>query len=61
MCFSPYVVSFVSMHTMWSGRNLQLIYILPFCMLCLSAISSMFVKIILAVCKLVRMCLSCSW
>ena len=43
----------VILHTMWSGRNLQLLCILPFGMLCLSAISMMFVKIILAVCMLV--------
>ena len=34
------------LHTMWSGKSLQLLCILPFGMLCLSAISMMFVKII---------------
>ena len=34
---------------MSSGKSLQLLCILPFGMLCLSAISMMFVKIILAV------------
>ena len=38
------------LHTMWSGKSLQLLCILPFGMLCLSAISMMFVKIMLAVC-----------
>ena len=42
-------------HAMWSGKIMQLIYILPFDMLCLSAISMMFVKIIMAVCMLVGM------
>ena len=46
---------FVILHTMWSGKSLQLPCILPFGMLCLSAISMMFVKIILAVCMLVGM------
>ena len=40
------------LHTMYSGKSLQLQCILPFGMLCLSAISKMFVKIILAVCIL---------
>ena len=39
----------VILHDMWSGKSLQLSCILPFCMLCLSAISMMFVKITLAV------------
>ena len=43
----------VILHTMSSGKSLQLLCILPFCMLCLSAISMMFVKILLAVCMLV--------
>ena len=34
----------VIVHTMWTGKSLQLLYILPFGMLCLSAISMMFVK-----------------
>ena len=42
-------------HTMSSGKSLQLLCILPFGMLCLSAISMMFVKIMLAVCMLVGM------
>ena len=45
----------VIFHTMWSGKSLQLLRILPFGMLCLSAISMMFVKIMLAVCMLVGM------
>ena len=40
----------VILHTMWSGKNLQLICILPFGILCLSAIRMVFVKILLAVC-----------
>ena len=38
----------VILHTMWSGMN-----ILPFDILCLSAIRMMFAKIILAACMLV--------
>ena len=34
----------VILHIMWSGKSLQLLCILPFGMLCLSAISMMFVK-----------------
>ena len=45
----------VILHTMSSGKSLQLLCILPFGMLCLSAISMMFVKILLAVCMLVGM------
>ena len=45
----------VILHTMSSGKSLQLLCILPFGMLCLSAISMMFVKIMLAVCILVDM------
>ena len=41
--------------TMWSGKSLQLLCILPFGMLCLSSISMMFVKIMYAVCMLVGM------
>ena len=41
------------LHTMWSGKSLQLICILPFGMLCSSAISMMFVKSVLVVCMLV--------
>ena len=33
----------VVLHIMWSGKSLQLLFILPFVMLCLSAISMMFV------------------
>ena len=43
------------LHTMSSGKSLQLLCILPFGMLCLSVISMMFVKILLAVCMLVGM------
>ena len=39
----------VILHTMWSGKSLQLLCILPFGMFCLSAISMMFVKILFAV------------
>ena len=39
---SPYVVSFVILHTIWSGKSIQLLCILPFGMLCLSAIRLMF-------------------
>ena len=52
---SPDVISLGDLHTMWSGKSLQLLCILPFGMLCLSAISMMFVKIMLAVCMLVGM------
>ena len=45
----------VILHTMWSGKSLQLLCIFPFGMLCLSAISMMFVKLMLAVCMLVGM------
>ena len=40
---------------LWPGKSLQLLCILPFVMLCLSAINMMFVKIMLAVCMLVGM------
>ena len=43
------------LHTMSSDKSLQLPCILPFDMFCLSAISMMFVKILLAVCMLVGM------
>ena len=43
----------VILHTMSSGKSLQLLCIFPFGMLCLSAISMMFVKIMLTVCILV--------
>ena len=45
----------VILHNMWSGKSLQLLCILPFGMLCLSAIRIMFVKFMLAVCMLVGM------
>ena len=45
----------VILHTMSSDKSLQRLCILPFGMLCLSAISMMFVKILLAVCMLVGM------
>ena len=45
----------VILHTMWSGKSLQLVCILPFEMLCLSVISMMCVKKMLAVCMLVGM------
>ena len=45
----------VLLHTMWSGKSLQLLCILTFGMLCLFAISIMFVKIMLAVYILVGM------
>ena len=45
----------VILHTMFSDKSLQLLCILPFGILCLSAISMMFVKIMLAVCILVGM------
>ena len=45
----------VILHTMSSAKSLQLLCILLFGMLCLSAISMMFVKILLAVCILVGM------
>ena len=43
----------VILHTMSSGKSLQLLCILPFGMLCLFAMSMLFVKIMLAVCMLV--------
>ena len=45
----------VILHAMSSGKSLQLLCIFPFGMLCLSAISMMFVNILLAVCILVGM------
>ena len=45
----------VILHTMSSGKSLQLLCIFPFGMLCLYAISMMFVKVLLAVCILVSM------
>ena len=37
----------VNLHTMWLGKSLQFMCIIPFGMLCLSTISMMFVKIML--------------
>ena len=45
----------VILHTMSSGKSLQLLCIFPFCMLCLSATSMMLAKIMLAVGILVGM------
>ena len=45
----------VILHTMSSGKSLQLLCIFPFGMVCLSDISMMFVKIMLAVCILMGM------
>ena len=45
----------VILHTISSGKILHLLCIFPFGMLFLSAISMMFVKIMLAVCTLVGM------
>ena len=45
----------VILHTMSSGKSLQLLCIFPFGILCFSAISMMFVKILSAVCILVGM------
>ena len=49
---------YVILHTMWSGKSLQLLCILPFGMLCFSAISMMSLKIMLSVCMLVDMMVS---
>ena len=40
------------LHTMWSSKSLQLLCTLPVGMLCLSDISMMFVKLLLAGCML---------
>ena len=45
----------VILHAVYSGESLQLLCIPPVGMLCLSAISMMFVKIMLAVCIFVGM------
>ena len=45
----------VIVHTMSSDKSLQLLCILPFGMSCLSAISMLFVKILLTVCMFVGM------
>ena len=46
--FALFMVPCVNLHNMSSGKRLQFLYIFPF-----SAISMMFVKILLAVCMLV--------
>ena len=43
----------VILHAMSSGKSLQLLCILPIGVMCLSAINTMFVKILFAVCILV--------
>ena len=43
----------VILHTMWSGKSLQVLCILPVGIFCLSAIRMMFVKNLLAACMLV--------
>ena len=45
----------VILHTMYTDKSLKLLCIFPFGMLCLSVISMMLVKILLAVCILVGM------
>ena len=45
----------VILYIMFLGKSLQLLCILSFGMLCLSVLSMMFVKILLAVCMLVGM------
>ena len=45
----------VILHTIWPGKCLQFLCILPFGMLCLAAISMIFVNIMLEVCMLVGM------
>ena len=52
----------VILHTKWASKSLQLLCILPFGMLCLSAISMMFIKMLLPVCMLVGMsvCAHCN-
>ena len=49
----------VILHTMSSGKSLQLLCILPFGMLCLFDISMMFVIMIFAMCFLVGMVVFC--
>ena len=41
------------LHTMWLGKSLQLLYTLPFGILCLSVIRMIFMNILLANCMLV--------
>ena len=45
----------VILPTMLSSKSLQLLCILPFSMMCMCAISMMFVKVMFAVCMLVGM------
>ena len=42
-------------YIMWSCKSLDVLCIIPFGMLCLSELTMMFVKIMLAVCMLVGM------
>ena len=60
--FAPLILFIcVILHIIWSGKGLQLLcilVILPFGMLCLSAISMTFVKLMLVVCMLVGMVVS---
>ena len=49
------VFLYVILHTMSLGKSLQLLCIVPFGMLCLSAISMLFVEFMLVVCILVGM------
>ena len=51
----PMMFLCVILHTMWSGKSLQLLCVLAFGMLCLCAINIVFVIIMLAVCMLVGM------
>ena len=44
----------VIFHTMWSSKSRQMLYILPFGILCVSVIRMMFVKILLTVYMLVE-------
>ena len=41
------------LYTIWPGKSLQLVCILPLCILCLFVIRMMFVKILLEMCMLV--------
>ena len=53
--FSLMLFLSVILHTMRSGKSMQLLCTLPFGMLCLSAISMMFISIMLVVCMLLGM------
>ena len=55
LVFALLILLCAILHTIWLGKRLPLLYILPFCILCLPATRMMFVKIILAVCMLVGM------